>query len=108
VKQFDNLMEVLGRTAAEKLVAEYGGTRIYVPVRAVRASALASVIGLPAAEAFSRYYGGDRCDVPNPPTTRRQHVLELRRRGMRTAQIARELRCTVQWVRRLLAAAEDQ
>lgn len=98
----NNLTEVLGRAAVEKLVAAYGGTRIYVPVRAAPAGALAGVIGLPAAEAFSRHYGGERFDVPNPPATRRPHVLELRRRGMRAAQIARELHCTVQWVRRVL------
>src|ERR1700758_1597626 len=68
---FDNLVAALGREATEKLVAAYGGTRVYVPVRAAPESAFAVLIGHAAAEALSRYYGGERFEAGATRAARR-------------------------------------
>ena len=103
---FDNLVTVLGREAAEKLVAAYGGIRIYVPVRAAPEGALAALIGHAAAEAFSRYYGGERFDVPiakRGQRVLRGEICRLRCDGMHATAIARALGCTRRYVFRILA-----
>jgi len=107
---FDNLVTVLGRDAAEKLVAAYGGIRIYVPVRAAPEGAFATLIGYPAAEALSRYYGGERFDVPiakRAPRVLRGEICRLRRDGMHVTAIARALGCTRRYVFRILAGTSE-
>ena len=87
---FDNLMAVLGPDAAEKLVAAYGGIRIYIPVRAAPEGAFATLIGHAAAEALSRHYGGERFDVPiakRAPRLLRGEICRLRRDGMHVTAI---------------------
>jgi Mor family transcriptional regulator len=103
---FDNLVAALGREATQKLVAAYGGTRIYVPVRAAPESAFATLIGHAAAEALSRYYGGERFDVPiakRGQRVLRGEICRLRRDGMHVTAIARALGCTRRYVFRILA-----
>ncbi len=103
---FDNLMAVLGPDAAEKLVAAYGGIRIYIPVRAAPEGAFATLIGHAAAEALSRHYGGERFDVPiakRAPRVLRGEICRLRHEGMHVTAIARALGCTRRYVFRILA-----
>src|SRR5216683_1956642 len=103
---FDNLVVALGREAAEKLVAGYGGIRIYVPVRAAPEGAFATLIGHAAAEALSRHYGGERLDMPiakRAPRVLRGEICRLRREGMHVTAIARALGCTRRYVFRILA-----
>ena len=103
---FDNLVVALGLEAAEKLVAAYGGVRIYVPVRTAAEGAFATLIGHAAAEALSRHYGGERLDVPlvkRAPRVLRGEICRLRRDGMHVTAIARALGCTRRYVLRILA-----
>ena len=103
---FDNLVAVLGREATQKLVAAYGGIRIYVPVRAASESAFAALIGHEAAEALSRYYGGERFDVPiakRGQRVLRGEICRLRHDGLPVTAIARALGCTRGYVFRILA-----
>jgi hypothetical protein len=107
---FDNLVAVLGREAAEKLVAAYGGIRIYVPVRAAPEGAFAILIGHAAAEALSLHYGGERFDMPiakRAPRVPRGEICRLRRNGMHVTAIARELGCTRRYVFRILAEQQE-
>ena len=106
----DNLVAVIGREAAEKLIGAYGGIRIYVPVRAAPDGAFAILIGYSAAEALSRYYGGERFDVPiakRAPRALRGEIRRLRGDGMPVTAIARALGCTRRYVFRILAEEES-
>ncbi len=107
---FDNLVVALGLEAAEKLVAAYGGIRIYVSVRAAPEGAFATLIGHAAAEALSRYYGGERFDVPiakRGQRVLRGEICRLRRDGMHVTAIARALGCTRRYVFRILADTSE-
>jgi hypothetical protein len=107
---FDNLVLVLGLDATEKLVAAYGGIRIYVPVRATPEGAFAILIGHAAAEALSRHYGGERFDMPLAKRGKRVlrgEICRLWRNGMHVTAIARALGCTRRYVFRILAETSE-
>ena len=101
---FNDLVESIGRLAAEKLVDEFGGTRIYVPVSAQSGDEIACAIGLEAASKLSRTFGGERFYMPLLARDS-QRIEEIRRMsaaGASTADIARRLRCTERWVYRVI------
>lgn len=62
------LLEVVraagGDAAVRRLLAERGGTRVYVPVERIAGSALAALVGQEAAEALAELRGGECVDVP--------------------------------------------
>ncbi len=64
--------QTIGSEAAEKLVADFAGTRLYIPHAPEPEDSLARSIGLAAAQRLARIYGGDRMDVPNPASRRAQ------------------------------------
>ena len=55
----DDLSAVVGYTATRKLVAWFGGRRLYVPQRAAETHPLATLIGMPAFRALVRDFAGD-------------------------------------------------
>lgn len=57
---FEKLVDAIGRPSAEKLIAEFGGRRIYVPVRAEPDSPIATAVGIESARTLSRLFGGER------------------------------------------------
>ncbi|HKV55130.1 MAG TPA: helix-turn-helix domain-containing protein [Candidatus Binataceae bacterium] len=87
---FDTLVELLGREPAEKLVAEFGGARIWVPVHSAPEAQLAQLLGTEKAAALCDFFGGDYMQVPN--TIARQNVygriVELHREGRKINEIA--------------------
>lgn len=100
---FEKLVDAIGRQGAEKLIAEFGGRRIYVPVLVVPDSPIACAIGTGAAAKLSRAFGGDRIDLP--VLTLRSRVAALHAAGKSVAEIAIQLSCTRRWVRRVIAIA---
>lgn len=96
-----------GEEAAAKLVAAFGGARLYVPQVPEPEDPLSRVIGLEAAARLARVYGGDRVDIPNP-NLRRARIAELRRAGLGVDAIARELGCTRRRVFQVLAEARAE
>ncbi len=99
---FDRLVDAIGRAAAEKLVEEFGGRRIYVPVTAAPESPIAMAIGIAAARTLSRIFGSERLDVPARMGALRERILRLRDNGNDVDTIARALRCTRQRVYQIL------
>src|SRR5579885_1145231 len=93
---------LIGSEAAEKLVADFAGTRLYVPQAPEPDDSLAQSIGLPAAQRLARIYGGDRMDVPNP-VSRRTRIVAMRAAGYTIEAIARTLHCTSRRVYQVLA-----
>jgi Homeodomain-like domain-containing protein len=96
------LIAAAGEEAAQKLVAAFGGARLYVPQMPEPEDPLSRVIGPEAAVRLAQVYGGDRVDIPNP-TVRRARIAELRRAGLGVDAIARELSCTRRRVFQVLA-----
>ncbi len=96
------IVEAIGDDAASKLVADFAGTRLYVPQVPEPEDPIARSIGLSAAQKLARIYGGDRMDVPNP-VSRREHILAMRASGLTIEAIARALHCTSRRVYQVLA-----
>jgi hypothetical protein len=100
----DHLAGLVGNDGATRLVAVFGGTRLYVPQAPAPDDALSASIGFPAATALAEIYGGDRIDIPNP-TPRRVRIVELRASGLSIDAIALALHCTRRRVFQVMAEA---
>lgn len=98
------LVSLIGLDSAARLVAAFGGMRLYVPHSPEPDDTLSELIGTAAACALAQVYGGDRIDVPNP-TPRRIQIIELRANGVSIDVIARSLHCTRRRVFQVLAEA---
>ena len=101
---FDHLAGLIGNDGATRLVAAFGGTRIYIPQTADPDDALSASIGFTAATALAEIYGGDRIEIPNP-TPRRVRIVELRASGLSIDAIALALHCTRRRVFQVMAEA---
>ena len=102
----DEISGLIGHEAATRLVAAFGGTRIYVPQFPEPDDTLSDSIGYHAALTLAQMYGGDRIEVPNPPP-RRVKIIELRAGGLSVDAIARSLGCTRRRVFQVLAEARE-
>jgi hypothetical protein len=84
------LVEVVGCEAAAKMVAEFGGARIWVPVRSTPQAKITQALGDNAASALCARFGGDYLQVPNTVTGDDvyRRIAELHRRGYKINDIA--------------------
>jgi DNA-binding NarL/FixJ family response regulator len=98
------IVEIIGEEAAAKLIASFGGTRLYVPHTPGADDALARAVGTGAAMKLARMFGGERVELPKPPP-RRMQILTLRAAGSSVEEIARALNCTRRRVFQVLADA---
>lgn len=87
--ELDWITKVIGADATLALVREFGGTRLYIPVKALAGGDLTRAIGLPAAQAAARSWGADRLEIP---LARQWQANCLKAEGRTKRQIARELR----------------
>jgi DNA-binding NarL/FixJ family response regulator len=97
---FGVIVEIIGEEAAAKLLASFGGTRLYVPHSPGADDALAHAVGTRAAMKLAQMFGGERVELPKPPP-RRTQILALRAAGRSVEEIAPSLNCT----RRRVAAS---
>jgi len=102
VSVFTGLADLIGEEAADKLVARFGGLRLYVPHLPQAGDLLTTAVGETAAQRLAEIYGGDRVEIPNP-APRRVLIVELRGAGLSVDAIARHLRCTRRRVFQVLA-----
>ncbi len=100
----EELARTIGAEGANRLVAAFGGARLYIPHFPEPGDALSEAVGHATAIALAGVYGGDRIDVPNP-TPRRERILRMRARGASVDAIARALGCTRRRVFQVLAEA---
>ena len=84
------IVEIIGEEAAAKLIANFGGTRLYVPHSPCADDALARAVGTGAAMKLAEMFGGERVELPKPPP-RRTQILALRAAGRSVEEIARAL-----------------
>jgi hypothetical protein len=102
---YDQITHSIGGDAADKLVADFGGRRLYIPVAPGPGDLLTRSIGLLAALAMARVFGSDRLLIPVSSThaRRRCRILKLRADHVSISRIAHELRCTERYVYKVLA-----
>jgi DNA-binding NarL/FixJ family response regulator len=101
------IVEIIGEEAAAKLIARFGGTRLYVPHSPCADDALALAVGTGAALKLAEMFGGERVELPKPPP-RRMQILALRAAGRSVEEIARALNCTRRRVFQVLAEARRE
>jgi hypothetical protein len=102
---YDQIGHSIGGDAADKLVADLGGRRLYIPIAPTSGSTITRSIGLLAALAMARAFGGDRLLIPvtSDHTRRRVRIVAMRAEHVSISRIARELRCTERYVYKVLA-----
>jgi Mor family transcriptional regulator len=105
VALIDSIREAIGDEAAVKLVKEYGGRKLYVPINSCEGHSIAQLIGVQPAAALSRRFGGERIDVPFR-AMRRNDIFILAKAGVKSTEIARRLGCSRQWVDKVLNGAD--
>lgn len=99
------LVELIGRSAAETLCKTYGGVPIYVPVRADPKSALGRIVGTAALAVLSKEFGSLQITVPNGrrEEAAKKEILRQLEAGRSACAIALELGVTERYVRRVAA-----
>ncbi len=84
------LGELVGRESAERIIAEFGGARIWVPVRSTPDAKLTQILGHSAAFALCARFGGDYLQIPNTMSEDNvyRRIAELHRQGCKINEIA--------------------
>jgi Mor family transcriptional regulator len=102
---YDQIAHSIGCDAADKLIADFGGRRLYIPVAPAPGDLLSRSIGLLPALALARTFGGDRLMIPVTSThaRRRARIVSMRANNVSIARIAHELRCTERYVYKVLS-----
>ncbi len=98
-------MRAIGDHAADKLIADFGGRRLYILIAPGPDDQVSKSIGLIAALAMARSFGGDRLMIPlgTDQERRRSRIIEMRANHLSIPRIARQLRCTERYVYKVLA-----
>ena len=86
----DTLIQVVGYESAKKIIAEFSGARIWVPVRSTPDGKLTRILGNSAASALCARFGGDYLQIPNTITGDNiyRRIAELHRQGCKINDIA--------------------
>ncbi len=102
---YDHIGRSIGCDAADKLVADFGGRRLYIPAAPGPGDLITRSIGLLAALEMGRVFGGDRLLIPvtSDNARRRVRILAMRAERVSVSRIAHELRCTERYVYKVLA-----
>jgi len=84
------LIQTVGYESAQKIIAEFGGTRIWVPVRSTPDAKLTRLLGHGAAFALCARFGGVYLQIPNTVTDANiyRRIAELHRQGCKIDDIA--------------------
>lgn len=106
---YDQIGRSIGADKTHKLIADFGGRRLYIPVAPAPGDRVTSSIGLVAALAMARVFGGDRLVIPVTidHARRRKRIFALRANHLSVARIARQLRCSERHVYKVLAEGRD-
>jgi DNA-binding transcriptional regulator LsrR (DeoR family) len=102
--QIDNVARLIGAGAAARLIARFGGRRMYVAKHPDPDGALAQLIGLDGAARLGAVFGGERMWMPNDAgQATRMRVAQLRKSGTSISRIAGELGLSERHVYKVLA-----
>ena len=102
---YDQIVHSIGDDAADKLIADFGGRRLYIPIAPGPGDLITRSIGLLSALAMARTFGSDRLLIPvtSDHARRRVRIVAMRTENVSISRIARELRCTERYVYKVLA-----
>jgi len=102
---YDLIDKSIGGDAADKLIADFGGRRLYISRTPGPRDLITRSIGLTSALAMARVFGGDRLLIPatNTFARRRFRIFQMRADRISISRIAHELRCTERYVYKVLA-----
>jgi Homeodomain-like domain len=99
----DNIARVIGAGLTTRLIAAYGGHRLYIPQNPAPGDPIAATVGHPAAIRLGAVFGGERVWLPNGAgRKKRMRIADLRRRGATVPHIAREIGCSERYVYKVL------
>jgi Mor family transcriptional regulator len=103
---YNQIERTIGDHLADKLIADFGGQRLYIPHAPALYDRVTTSIGLRAALKMARAFGGDRIVVPvaSDLARRRAQILTMRSEQLSISRIARRLRCSERYVYKILAA----
>ena len=102
---YDQIAHSIGGNAADKLIADFGGRRLYIPLAPGPGDLITRSIGLISALAMARVFGSDRLLIPVTSThlRRRARIVAMRADHVSISRIALKLRCTERYVYKVLA-----
>ena len=102
--------EACGERAALRLMSEFGGQEITIPINPQPGQVLAERCGIEVARVLAELHGGEKIAIPNGAMMRSKKRAILRAWGT-VSQIVRETGSTARYVRfvrsRLRKAADD-
>jgi Mor family transcriptional regulator len=103
---YNQIERAIGDKLADKLIADFGGQRLYIPHAPALYDRVTTSIGLRGALRMARAFGGDRIVVPVTIdlARRRAQILAMRADQISISRIARRLRCSERYVYKILAA----
>ena len=59
-----DILDVIGQDSMQKIMSEYGGTRLHIPKELTETHKPARLLGVVTARTLSNYCGGDYLDIP--------------------------------------------
>ena len=91
---YDQIAHSIGGDAADKLIADFGGRRLYIPLAPGPGDLITRSIGLISALAMARVFGSDRLLIPVTSThlRRRARIVAMRADHVSISRIALKLR----------------
>ena len=102
------LLDLLPASLVAELCCRFGGSKVYIPLRADAGTLLAQAVGVVAAGRLVAQYGGTYLYVPSISTTeaarRRAALVRGRQNGRSTTMLARQYHLSERHVQRLLRA----
>lgn len=106
------VMDTFGEAAACRLVQQFGGQRITIPLSVPPDSRLAKVLGSHLARWFVMRHGGNHVDIPLAArlriAMRDSQAAKLRQQGKSAAAIARELAVAERTVYRMIVRVRER
>lgn len=106
---YDQISRSIGGDAADKLIADFGGRRLYIPIAPGPGDLITRSIGLLPALEMARMFGSDRLLIPvtSNHNRRRVRIVAMRADNVSISRIARQLRCSERYVYKVLALQRD-
>lgn len=92
-KKMEELKDVIGRTATLKMVDNFGGLSLFIPIKIKPNSRIHVAIGPEKAELLSGYYGGCQIHIPKLDSLKRSvrdsEIVHKRKNGFSVAELSR-------------------
>lgn len=107
-KLFD-MIELLGKDVVGKIVAEWGGVRLYIPHRYRADHPLVQKLGEQASRTLMQYYCGETLSIPRKlfASTKKAQIIEALLAGKPHRVVAREVEVSQRYVEKISMLIRD-